>query len=115
MPDAAPTSGHLAPEHLYAPCDPAGPGFETTRELEPFPGTLGQDEALEGLAFGLSMTTGGFNIFVLGPGGSGRASTVRRRAGWAESAAGYGDGGAGDVLATLPEGVTVTTAAPRRP
>lgn len=78
MPDAAPSTRLLTPERLHAPCDPAGLGFQTTRDLDPLPGTLGQDEALEALAFGLSMTTDGFNIFVLGPDGSGRMSTVRR-------------------------------------
>ena len=78
MPEAAASPWLLAPERLHAPCDPAGLGFQTTMELDPLSGTLGQDEALEALAFGLSMTTDGFNIFVLGPDGSGRMSTVRR-------------------------------------
>ncbi len=63
---------------LHAACDPAGLGFETTDQLEPLVGTLGQDEALKALEFGLAMRDPAFNIFVLGPDGSGRTSAVRR-------------------------------------
>ncbi|UCC24587.1 MAG: AAA family ATPase [Gemmatimonadales bacterium] len=68
----------LSADTLHARCDPETLGFSRTDELEPLAGTLGQDDALAALEFGLAMRDPGFNIFVLGPDGSGRMTAVRR-------------------------------------
>jgi len=50
--------------------------FETTEEVQPLDGTIGQDRAVRALTFGLEMRSSGFNLFVAGPRGTGRSSTV---------------------------------------
>jgi lon-related putative ATP-dependent protease len=73
---AAPTHRPLEPEQLRWICDPAQLAFETTEELQPLDGTIGQDRAVRALTFGLEMRGDGFNLFVAGPRGTGRSSTV---------------------------------------
>jgi lon-related putative ATP-dependent protease len=73
---AAPTHRQLEPEQVRWFCDPAQLPFETTQEVEPLDGTIGQDRAVRALNFGLEMRSTGFNLFVAGPRGSGRSSTV---------------------------------------
>jgi lon-related putative ATP-dependent protease len=68
----------LPPEELHLPCDPGTLGFETTEELDPPGGALGQEEAMEALAFGVSVPSAGYNLFVAGQPGSGRTTMVRR-------------------------------------
>jgi lon-related putative ATP-dependent protease len=75
-PVAAPVHRPLEPEQLRWFCDPAQLAFETTEELQPLDGTIGQDRAVRALTFGLEMRSGGFNVFVAGPRGTGRSSTV---------------------------------------
>ena len=50
--------------------------FKNTLEVEPLPGIVGQEEALEALRFGLEMSGPGQNIFVRGLSGSGRLTLV---------------------------------------
>jgi lon-related putative ATP-dependent protease len=52
-------------------------GFTSTAELEARPGAIGQADALEALEFGLAVSAPGWNVFVLGAPGSGKASFVR--------------------------------------
>ena len=59
-------------------CDPAQFEFISTSELPPLEGTIGQERALTAIEFGLGMTHDGFNIFILGEPGSGRASTIKK-------------------------------------
>lgn len=66
----------LAPEALYKRCDPEMFTFDTTEDLESFPGTIGQEKALKALDFGLSMDSSGFNIFALGESGTGKMTTI---------------------------------------
>lgn len=68
----------LAPVELHRVCDPASLGFETTEELEPLEGGIGQDVALDALAFGAGVERDGYHVFVLGRPGSGRRTQVRR-------------------------------------
>lgn len=73
---AAPMHRPLEPEQLRWFCDPAQLPFETTRDVQPLDGTIGQDRAVRALTFGLEMRGSGFNLFVAGPRGTGRSSTV---------------------------------------
>jgi lon-related putative ATP-dependent protease len=66
----------LAPEELCRRLDPATLRFETTADVEPLVGTIGQPRALDAIEFGLETPTSGFNLFVAGPAGSGRRTTV---------------------------------------
>jgi lon-related putative ATP-dependent protease len=67
----------LSPSELYRHCDMGLFDFETTRELEQLAETLGQDRAVEAIHFSIGMETEGYNLFVLGPPGSGKHSVVR--------------------------------------
>ena len=63
---------------LHTCCDPQQLKFETTAELKPLETPLGQERALEALAFGTTLRRPGFNLFVLGPSGAGRREVVRQ-------------------------------------
>jgi lon-related putative ATP-dependent protease len=56
--------------------DPAALPFETTAEVPPLHGTIGQDRALDAIDFGLDIPTPGYNLFLAGAAGSGRESTI---------------------------------------
>jgi len=55
-------------------CDPAILGIESTAELEPATKPIGQERALSAIDFGANITSEGYNVFVLGPVGSGRTT-----------------------------------------
>jgi len=63
-------------ERLRRSCDPASLPFESTKEVEPLLGTVGQERAISSIEFGVEIGSGGFNIFVAGPSGSGRTATA---------------------------------------
>lgn len=58
--------------------DPTQLGFEDTSELEPLTDIIGQERAIEALEFGLSMKSPGYNLYVSGPVGTGKATLVRQ-------------------------------------
>lgn len=58
-------------------CDPSRFKFRTTRELEPSTTIIGQARALNAIKFGTSIDEPEFNLFVLGPAGSGKSTAVR--------------------------------------
>jgi lon-related putative ATP-dependent protease len=64
-------------EQLRPTCDPSAFPFETTAEVEPHVGLIGQDRAVEAIKFGLAMDSPGFNIVVSGEPGTGRATAIR--------------------------------------
>jgi len=57
-------------------CDPSTFPFESTEDVEPLVGTVGQERAVSAIEFGIDVDDGGFNIFVAGPPGSGRSTTA---------------------------------------
>ena len=63
-------------ERLTCVCDPDELGFDTTDELEPLEGTIGQERAVSALEFGLGIEAQGFNLFVAGATGTGRTTTL---------------------------------------
>ncbi len=75
--NALPSRIELTPEQLRRRLDPAALPFDTTAELAPLEGTIGQPRALEAIEFGLEVAAPGFNLFVAGPPGSGRMGTIR--------------------------------------
>ena len=66
----------LKPEDLYTPTDPATFKFKTTRDLDPLDKIVGQDRAVESVHFAVGMKSDGYNLFVLGPEGSGKQSLI---------------------------------------
>jgi lon-related putative ATP-dependent protease len=74
----APTPGKPLPfQALYQRCDPDLLTFETTESLEEFSGTPGQHRAVEAIQFATEIEVDGYNVFVLGPPGTGRHTFVR--------------------------------------
>jgi lon-related putative ATP-dependent protease len=67
----------LAPEQLVKPVDPSSLEFETTDELADIGVVVGQERALNAIRFGVSIQRKGFNIFALGPTGTGKMTAVR--------------------------------------
>ena len=69
----------LKPEELYWKCDTSKFKFSTTEDVPPLPGVIGQERAMRSLAFGLGISNHGYNMFVLGESGTGKASIVKTR------------------------------------
>ncbi len=68
----------LSPEDLYQTCDLSQFKFGTTADLKPKSSFVGQARAEQAVAFGIGMKGEGYNIFALGPSGSGKHSLLRR-------------------------------------
>ncbi|MCC6006144.1 MAG: AAA family ATPase [Rhodobacteraceae bacterium] len=66
----------LSPDVLRHCCDPVALGFATTDELEPLEQLFGQERAVEAIRLAAGMRQRRFNLFVHGPEGSGRHSSV---------------------------------------
>lgn len=66
----------LGAEQLSRRCRPEAFDFADTTSLEPLEITAGQPRALAALEFGLDSRGPGFNVYVSGPSGTGRQSTV---------------------------------------
>ena len=58
-------------------CDPGRLPFVTTRELSPVDGIAGQVRATAAAQFGIAIKARGYNLFVVGPPATGKASTMR--------------------------------------
>jgi lon-related putative ATP-dependent protease len=67
----------LSSEKLRKECDPKMMRCETTQELEPLEGIIGQERAVRALKFGLDIRERGFNIYVAGYPGTGRMTAVK--------------------------------------
>ncbi len=67
----------LPPELLYRACDAARLPFETTDDLEPAAEMFGQDRAAQAVRFAVGMTHSGYNLFALGPPGTGKHALIR--------------------------------------
>ncbi len=68
----------LSGDELRRRCDPASLPFASTEEVAPLAATIGQRRALDAIAFGLDISGDGYNLFVLGPTGTGKRTTLRR-------------------------------------
>src|SRR3990170_4554231 len=70
----------LPPGELTWKCHPDTFSFSNTREvLEPRPGVIGQDRAIKSIDFGLGLSDHGYNIYILGESGTGKASIIKER------------------------------------
>jgi len=68
----------LSPEQLYRVFDPATLPFETTADLPDGQEIIGQQRAIDAIRFGIGIHHQGYNLFALGPNGTGRQTTVNR-------------------------------------
>lgn len=68
----------LSPELLFTVCDPQSLPFDSTDDLTEADDAVGQERAVEAIRFAVGMRHRGFNLFALGPEGTGRRSLVMR-------------------------------------
>lgn len=68
----------LPPEALYQPCVFDQLEFTTTDDLQTEVEFIGQDRAIKALELGITIQRQGYNIFALGPSGTGKHALVRR-------------------------------------
>lgn len=65
-------------ERLYRSCNPDNFSFETTAELEDLNEIIGQVRAIDAAQFGIGMHRDGYNLYVMGPSGSGKRTLMRQ-------------------------------------
>lgn len=68
----------LKPEDLRWKCNPDVFEFTSTLDIEPIEGILGQERALKALKLGVELRSPGYNIFIAGLSGSGKATSVKQ-------------------------------------
>ncbi len=68
----------LSAEEVRRLCAPEQLSFETTADLTPPEGIVGQARAVEAIRFGMAIRRAGYNLFVRGPTGMGKHYFVRR-------------------------------------
>ena len=73
-----PTPAPLNPENLYNHCDAESFSFTSTEELDSEIKITGQERAQEAIRFGIGMKHNGFNIFALGPTGTGKQTILEQ-------------------------------------
>ena len=66
----------LTPDQLSIQISDSFLPFETSNELTPYNGVLGQDRAVSAIQFGVAMDRPGYNVYVMGDSGTGRSSYV---------------------------------------
>ncbi len=68
----------LKAEDLRWQCNPEDFAFDSTDDLEPIEGILGQERALKAIRLGVDIRSPGYNIFIAGLSGTGKATTVKK-------------------------------------
>lgn len=63
---------------LCLKCDPDQFTFNSTAELEDLEEIIGQERAVEAIEFGIGIQRQGYNLFALGPNGSGKYTSVHK-------------------------------------
>ncbi len=74
----APKPKELKAEDLRWQCNPEDFAFDSTDDLEPIEGILGQERALKAIKLGVDLRSPGYNIFIAGLSGTGKATTVKK-------------------------------------
>ncbi len=69
---------YLTAERVRRQCDPQSFAFETTAELPYTDDIFGQPRATRAIDFGVNMSAPGYNLFVVGPEGTGRTTAIQR-------------------------------------
>ena len=68
----------LSPEALFKRSTLDELQFQSTTELAEIEEFIGQDRAIKAVEFGIGIERQGYNLFALGPAGTGKRSLVRR-------------------------------------
>ncbi len=77
VPPASAATRRVPVERLRRRCDPTAFAFASTAEVAPLDGTVGQARAVGAISFALDIDDPGYNLFVLGPTGTGRRTTLQ--------------------------------------
>jgi len=72
------SSLELKPEDLRWRCNPDLFEFDSTETIKPIEGILGQERALKALKIGVDLRAPGYNIYIAGLSGTGKATTVKK-------------------------------------
>ncbi len=67
----------LSPDSLKKKINPDDLGIDSTKEIDELSGIVGQQRAVEALKFGLEIEGCGYNIYVAGPPGIGKMTSVK--------------------------------------
>jgi ATP-dependent Lon protease len=78
IPPKAKKHKELKPEELRWKCDPEIFEFTSTSDIQPIQGILGQERALKALRLGVELKGPGYNIYMAGLSGSGKATSVKQ-------------------------------------
>ncbi|RMF05621.1 MAG: ATP-dependent protease, partial [Chloroflexi bacterium] len=70
------STNSLGPDKLYRRCDPNQFTFKTTADVESLEGLIGQTRAVEAVQFGIGIRQEGYNLYVLGPHGTGKHTAI---------------------------------------
>ncbi|MGW8317636.1 MAG: Lon protease family protein [Candidatus Promineifilaceae bacterium] len=73
-----PTVEPLNTDALRQQCNPQRFSFETTADLDALDEVIGQVRAIDAIRFGIGIQQRGYNLFALGPNGTGKYTSVRR-------------------------------------
>ncbi len=68
----------ISTDRLRRETDPSSFSFQTTEEVSPLEEILGQERAVRSIDFGVDIPSHGYNIFAVGPSGSGRTTVVNQ-------------------------------------
>jgi lon-related putative ATP-dependent protease len=68
----------LSTGQLRRICDPLMFHFASTEELPPLDEVIGQERAVRAVSFGIDIQSSGYNIYALGPAGTGKTTTIRK-------------------------------------
>src|SRR5512133_3068156 len=72
------TSSELTAEQLRRRCNPQDLPITSSGEAPTLNDIIGQERATRAIDFGIDMPSPGYNIFAMGPAGTGKTSTVMR-------------------------------------
>src|SRR5512145_2818119 len=73
----APTYNELLPEQLRWTCPESLIEADTTEGITPIEGIIGQERAIDAIKLGVELFSPGYNLFVCGLAGTGKATTIK--------------------------------------
>ena len=68
----------LTADQLRHTVDPGQFDFQSTEELPPYEGIIGQERALKAISFGINIKSQGYHMYALGPVGTGKKTIIRK-------------------------------------
>lgn len=66
----------LSEDDLKRDCDPGEFDFDSTDEIDPLQGAIGQERATRAISFGMDVESPGYHVFAMGKTGTGRLDSI---------------------------------------